>query len=155
MTTVLTGLAAVYAAAGLSMDAKDSVSRDALSSAITAALAEGEKVGLQKAGNDATKIGADATAAANVRAKTILCHAEAKGREGMAQHLAFDSNMAADAAVAMLKAAPKGQSQSRLDGSVPDPKLAADENSGQQMDAAATGAAWDTVMTKRGMKIAS
>jgi hypothetical protein len=155
MTTVLTGLAAVYAAAGLSMDAKDSVSRDALSSAITAALAEGEKVGLQKAGNDATKIGADAVAAASVRCKTILGHAEAKGREKMAHRLAFDSNMSADAAIEMLKDAPKGQSQSRLDGSVPDPKLAADENSGQQMDAAATGAAWDNVLTKRGMKVAS
>jgi hypothetical protein len=152
--TVLTGIAAVLAAVGINADSRDSVSRDVLNNAITAAMAEGERAGLLKASNDATKIGTDATAAANTRAKAILGHVEAKGREGMAHHLAFDSEMSVEAAGAMLKAAPKGQSQSRLDGSVPDPKLAADENAGQQMDAAATGAAWDNVLSKRGMKIA-
>lgn len=151
----LTGIAAVLAAVGVGADSRDSVSRDVLNNAITAAMAEGEKAGLQKAGNDATKIGADAVTASNVRAKTILGHAEAKGREKMAHRLAFESDMAADTAIEFLKDAPKGQSLSRLDGSVPDPKLAADENGGQQMDAAATGAAWGNVLTKRGMKIAS
>lgn len=150
----LSGIAAVLAAVGLSADSTGAVSREALNSAITAALAEGEKVGVIKAGTDAAKLTADAFTAANARAKAILGHAEAKGREGMAHHLAFDTDMSADAAGLMLKAAPKGSSQSRLDGNVPDPKLAADENS-QQDSAAATSAAWDSVLSKHGMKIAS
>lgn len=151
----LTGIAAVLAAVGLSADSKDSVSRAALDSAINAALLEGEKAGVIKAGADATKLTTDATTAANVRTKAILGNAEAKGRESLAQHLAFDSTMTAEAAIAMLKVSPKGTSGSRLDGAVPDPKLAADENSGPQDSAAATSAAWDSVLSKRGMKIAS
>lgn len=139
--TALTGLAAVFAAANLSMESRDQVTRAALDSAIAAALAEGEKQGVIKAGNDASKITADATLAAMTRAKAILGHAEAKGREGMAHHLAFDSNISTDDAVAMLKAAPKGASTSRLEGAVPDPKLSADENSGQRDSAASWDAA--------------
>lgn len=147
---VLTGLAAVYAAAGISMDAKDSVPREVLSSAINAAMAEGEKAGLLKAGNDSVKIAADATVSAYARAKTILDHAEAKGREGMARHLAFDTDMSADAAAAMLKAAPKGAQQARLQGHVPDPQLSADDQSVSHQDASA---AWDLAMSKRGMNL--
>jgi hypothetical protein len=124
----LSGIAAVLAAVGLSADSRDSVSRDALNSAITAALAEGEKAGVVKAGNEATKITADAIKTANTRAQVILDHADAKGRENLARHLAFETDMSADAAVAMLGKAPKAVEApaSRL-GAVPDPKVSTGE----------------------------
>jgi hypothetical protein len=139
--TGLSGSAAVLAAIGLSADSKDAVPRAALDSAITAALAEGEKIGVVKAGNDAAKITAEATKAANARAKAILGHAEAKGREDMARHLAFDTDMSAEAAGAMLGKAPKAAapSSSRL-GDIPDPRLSADENTGREKE---TAASWD------------
>lgn len=121
----LSGIAAVLAAVGLSADSRDSVSREALNSAITAALAEGEKAGVVKAGNDAAKITAEAITASNSRAKDILGHAEAKGREDLAHHLAFSTGMSAAEAVAMLGKAPKAAEPktSRLEGNVPDPKV--------------------------------
>lgn len=148
MSTVNTGLAAIYAAAGLSMDAKDSVSRDALNSAVTAALAQGEKLGLEKAGADLGKAKAEATTTANTRAKAILDHDEAKGREGMARHLAFDTEMSAEAAVATMKAAPKGGASSRL-GNVPDHNLSADDTNPDKQSAVS----WDSVMAKKGMAL--
>jgi hypothetical protein len=128
MSEKLTGLAAVLAAVGLSSDSKDSVSRAALDSAISAALLEGEKAGVIKAGTDAAKLTADAMAAANTRAKAILDHADAKGREDLARHLAFDTEMSAEAAVAMLGKAPKAAepSVSRL-GTPPNPVVTTGE----------------------------
>lgn len=123
----LTGIAAVLAAVGLSADSKDVVTRDALNSAISAALLEGEKAGVLKAGTDAAKITTDAAKAANVRALAILGHADAKGREDLAHHLAFESEMSADAAVAMLGKAPKGADKSRM-GTPPNPAVATEEN---------------------------
>lgn len=123
--TALSGIAAVLAAVGLSATSKDSVSRDAFDSAMTAALAEGEKLGVTKAANDAAKITADAMSAAKGRAKAILGHADAKGREDLAQHLAFESDMTADAAIAVLSKSPKAAPQSRL-ANVPDPEISAD-----------------------------
>lgn len=124
----LSGIAAVLAAVGLSADSRDSVSREALNSAITAALAEGEKAGVIKAGTDVAKITADAAKAANVRAQAILNHADAKGREDLARHLAFETEMSADAANAMLGKAPKAAEvpASRL-GTPPNPNVATDE----------------------------
>lgn len=132
----LTGLAAVLAACGLSADSKDSVSRPTLDSAISAALLEGEKVGVIKAANDAAAIKADANKATNVRAKAILDHADAKGREDLARHLAFETDMSAEGAVAMLGKAPKAVEgkTSRL-GDVPDPKVTSGEQQQQDADA--------------------
>lgn len=130
MTEKLTGLAAVLAACGLSASSRDAVSREALDSAISAALLEGEKAGVVKAGNDSGKITADATKAANVRALAILGHADAKGREDLAHHLAFESEMSADAAVAMLGKAPKGADKSSRMGTPPNPAVATEENPG-------------------------
>jgi hypothetical protein len=125
MTGKLSGIAAVLAAVGLSADSKDAVPRDAFNSAITAALDEGKKLGVIEAGNDAAKLTADAVKTANTRTKAILDHSDAKGREDLARHLAFETEMSADAAVAMLGKAPKGAEPktSRLDGNVPDPKV--------------------------------
>ncbi|CUT12530.1 hypothetical protein BF49_3610 [Bradyrhizobium sp.] len=121
----LSGIAAVLAAVGLSAESKDSVPRSALDSAINAALAEGEKAGVIKAGNDAGKISAAAVTQERTRAKSILGHADAKGREDLAHHLAFETDMNAEAATAMLAKAPKAAEAktSRLDGNVPDPKV--------------------------------
>jgi hypothetical protein len=144
----LTGIAAVLAAIGLGADSKDSVSREVLNNAITAAMAEGEKAGVIKAGTDATKITADATTAAKVRAKAILGHADAKGREDLAHHLAFETDMTAEGAAAMLGKAPKAAPTSRLAGQVPDPKVAPGE---QQQPEPGTGlnAAVDGLVERR------
>lgn len=150
MTEKLTGLAAVLAACGLSASSRDAVSREALDSAISAALLEGEKVGVVKAGNDAGKITADATKAANVRALAILCHADAKGREDLASHLAFQTDMSADGAVAMLGKAPKAAPASRL-GTPPDPKVTTEEN--QPADPGASlVSSMDRMLASRGLK---
>lgn len=124
----LTGIAAVLAAVGIGADSRDSVSREALNSAITAALAEGEKAGVIKAGNDASKITADAIAATNTRAKAILGNEAAKGREGLALKLTFDTSLTAEEAVSTLGTAAKAAEgkTSRL-GDVPDPKIASGE----------------------------
>jgi ClpP class serine protease len=45
------------------------------------------------------------------RCKAILSHEEAKGREDLAQHLAFETDIPAEAAVAALAKAPKAQAQ--------------------------------------------
>ncbi len=126
----LPGIAAVLAAVGLTSESRDSVSRDVLNNAITAALAEGEKAGIVKAGNDAAKITADATKAANTRAQAILHHADAKGREALANHLAFETEMSDAAAIAMLGKAPKAADPSRM-GTPPDPKVSTGEQADQ------------------------
>jgi signal peptide peptidase SppA len=70
------------------------------------ARAEGRTEG-EKAGREAGfKEGA---AAMQARCKEILGSDEAKGRESMANHLAFSTDMDAAAAVELLKAAPKAQ----------------------------------------------
>jgi hypothetical protein len=127
MAEKLSGLAAVLAAVGLSSDSKDTVSRAALDSAITAALVEGEKAGVIKAGVDADKIKADAAVATNARIKSIITAPEAKGRESLAHSIAFDTELSHEQAVSMLKAAPEAQKVSRLDGNVPAPKIDASE----------------------------
>jgi signal peptide peptidase SppA len=65
---------------------------------------EGEKVGRETG----MKEGATAMQA---RCKEILGSEEAKGREGMANHLAFSTDMDAAAAVELLKAAPKADAK--------------------------------------------
>jgi hypothetical protein len=145
MSEKLTGLAAVLAAIGISANSKDVVSRDALDSAITAALAEGEKAGVIKAGVDADKIKLDAGAAANARAKAIITAPEAKGRDALAHSIAFDTDLAQDKAIAMLKAAPEAAKVSRLDGNVPAPKVDATDSG----DAAVTASQELAAATER------
>jgi hypothetical protein len=152
----LSGIAAVLAAVGLSADSKESVSRDALDSAITAALAEGEKAGVIKAGNDAARIAADATVAANTRAKAILDHAEAKGREELARHLAFDTDLSAEAATAMLGKAPKtaAPSQSRLSGDLTPPNPAVTSGEKPHDAGSDLNAAVDAMVASRARRVA-
>lgn len=51
-------------------------------------------------------VSASAQATATARIKAILQDPEAKGRDKLAEHLAFDTTMSAEAAVAVMKAAP-------------------------------------------------
>lgn len=148
MSGKLTGIAAVLAAVGLGADSRDSVSREVLDNAITAAMAEGEKAGVIKAGIDAEAIKGEATKAANTRAQTILNHADAAGREDLARHLAFETDMTAESAAAMLGKAPKAAPASRL-GTPPNPDVKPG-NQGQEPDAGAgLNAAVDRIVAAR------
>lgn len=82
---------------------KDNTATDQ-AAAIEAARNEGHAEG-EKAGRAAGA--AEATTAERTRVKTILTSAEAKDRGDLAAHLAFDSDMAADASIALLAKAPK------------------------------------------------
>jgi hypothetical protein len=98
--TTTSGLAAVAAAA-------NAVSRADHEKALAAANTAAENLlteGVAKAHAEGVKEGA---AAARTRIKTILGSEEAKGRDALAQHFAFDTEMPADAALAALKVAPK------------------------------------------------
>jgi len=55
----------------------------------------------------AADLRADATSGERARIKGILASDEAAGRDDLAKHLAFDTDSTVDAAVAMLKVAPK------------------------------------------------
>ncbi|SRR5258708_3986040 len=151
----LSGIAAVLAAVGLSADSRDSVSREALNSAITAALAEGEKAGVIKPGSDAAQITATAIKAANTRAQAILNHAEAKGREDLARHLAFETDMSAEGATAMLGKAPKAAEvpTSRL-GAVPDPKVTSGEQASQDDPGVNLAASVDRLVAAQAKRVA-
>jgi signal peptide peptidase SppA len=59
-----------------------------------------------KAKTDGT---AEAGKAAQTRIKSILGSDEAKGRKQLAQHLAFDTDMSAEASIALLAKSPKGE----------------------------------------------
>jgi signal peptide peptidase SppA len=77
--------------------AKESASEVPITAAqVDAARAEGKNEGI-KAGATAER----------ERIKTITTHADAAGRAEMANHLAFETDMAADAAVALLGKSPK------------------------------------------------
>ena len=45
------------------------------------------------------------------RIKGIMTHEEAKGREGLAEHLAYNTDLSVDDAVAMLKVSPKAEAE--------------------------------------------
>lgn len=88
----------------LSTDAEDetmsAITQEAHDAAIATARAEAEASG-RKAGMSAGEVSAKA------RIKAILGSEEAKGREDLAQHFAFDSDLPAEASVAALAKAPK------------------------------------------------
>jgi signal peptide peptidase SppA len=81
---------------------------------------------------DTAALARDAVAAERKRTQAILASPEAKGREGLAQHLAFGSDMSAEAANAILAmapvaSAPVAPAKNRLDGAVPTPDVQPDE----------------------------
>jgi signal peptide peptidase SppA len=84
--------------------AADATQTAAPDAALAQARAEGHAEGV-KAG----------AAAERTRIESILTHADAEGREATAQHLAFKTDMAADAAVALMASTPKASGAAGLD----------------------------------------
>jgi len=107
--------------------------------------------------DDLTKAVADA----NARTKAILSAPEAKGRENLATHLAFSSQMSVEEAIATLKASPAAASQTSIGldtremqhGVTPDADPALEAAHKEQ---AAITASWDkvadTLNAQRGFK---
>jgi hypothetical protein len=108
------GLAAVAAAA-------DAVSQTDHTAAIAAATAAATADGVKQGSN-----------AAHARIKAILGSVQAKGRDGLASHFAFDTEMTAEQALAALEKSPKVEAPktgNRLDALVPQPKVEASDKS--------------------------
>jgi hypothetical protein len=126
-----TAAALAAAAAAASSPAKPEAPDN--SAAVAAARAEGVTEG--------TKAGA---ATERARIKAIVGAPEAKGREALAQSLAFDTDLSPEAAVQVMKAAPEAKG-SRLDGIVPQPKVDTSE-AGKQPSAAAS---WDALVSEQ------
>ncbi|MBI1202551.1 MAG: hypothetical protein GC182_08575 [Rhodopseudomonas sp.] len=116
-TNLATGLAAVDAAAG----AVSKADHDKALADVTASADQLLAEGVAKAKADGVKEGATAERA---RVKGILGSEQAKGRDGLAQHLAFETDLPVEQAVAMLGAAP----------------AAAPAKPGSRLDAAMAGA---------------
>ena len=73
---------------------------------------------------DAAGIRAEARAAERERVKAIMAHPEAEGRTGLAQHLAFSTDLAPDAAGSILATSPKAEAPRTLTGAtVPQPNV--------------------------------
>lgn len=143
MNTKTSGLAAIHAAALGTTSALPSADALAAAAVVSAAVASAapaaaaepapKMIGMPQAeyeGNlaasnaDGRKAGVTAERA---RIKAIVAAPEAKGREALAQSIAFDTDLAPEQALAMLKSAPEAARASRLDGLVPQPKLSTDE----------------------------
>ncbi len=136
------GLAAIAAAA------EPEGSRESGTVLITAGASK-LKIGLSQEEHAAALVEAKAegakegTAAAAIGERTriaaIVNAPEAKGRESLANHLAFNTTLAPDAAIEMLKATPVAapEKTSRLDGRVPTPKIDAVESGDAGRDRAA------------------
>jgi signal peptide peptidase SppA len=86
---------------------------------------------------------------ATKRISAILTSSEAKGREELAQHMAFSTEMPAEAAIALLGKAPTASApveptHSRLSGQVPNPNVAPDAPAAAKTDAMP----WDVIAGK-------
>lgn len=140
----ITDLSAVDEEGEDDMTTKDTTT-PAATEQIAAARAEGNAEGVT-----------EATAAERVRISAILGSEEAKGRDTLAHHIAFETDMTADAAKAMLGKAPKLESKApepnRFDKAMKDagnPNVGADgEPAGEDAEAASEASA--IVATIRG-----
>jgi hypothetical protein len=133
MDPVNRGLAAIAAAAE-DVNADLAASRDAANAATAAAHA------VAAARAEGTREGASSAATGErARIAAIVNAPEAKGREGLANHLAFNTELAPAAAIEMLKVAPIAAPErvSRLDGKVPAPQIDAIESGQGGRDATA------------------
>jgi signal peptide peptidase SppA len=91
---------------------------------------------------------AAAAAAAQTRIKTILNAKDAAGRGKLASHLALDTDMSAEAAIAILANSAKEPEQrggSRLDGNVPSPRVDSSEG---KPDAEVIAGRWDGIVAQ-------
>ncbi|MBR0752933.1 hypothetical protein JQ604_12125 [Bradyrhizobium jicamae] len=153
------------------MSAMSAVARVMEMAGITADVSAVTTAELEKARSIAFALGeADAAAAvqtirseaiksARTRLKAILTHAEAAGRDELAHHLAFDTDLPADTAIATLRMSAKTVTprRSRLDGNVPDPKIefvGEDPRGGFDANQPSHGlnAAVDRTLAQRGIK---
>jgi hypothetical protein len=82
---------------------------------------------------DPAGVASDAADAARARCAAILTAPEAAGRSRLAHHLALETRLPTDEAIAVLKAAPREQFEAlgsprvcRLDGRVPSPNIGSD-----------------------------
>jgi len=155
--TQKSGLAAVLAAITGKQPAGDAIPRadhmSAIEAAVTQAFGEGETAGLAAATATATST---AITAERTRQKAIISGENAKGRETLAAHFAFDTDMSAEAANAALAAAPKAEAGkgSRLDalmpGNTPQLKEPGASDPGADLSAALNGAV-DNLAKARGL----
>jgi capsid assembly protease len=88
-----------------------------------------------------------AAVGATARIKAIMTSKEAAGRTSLAEHLAYDTDWSAEAAIAVLAKAPKETlaATSRLDGKVPSPNVGTGET---RSDAERIAAGWDAATAK-------
>lgn len=155
MTTQKSGLAAVLAAITGAQPKLDAIPRAdhmaAIETAVTQAFGEGEK-------SAALSVVPQAVTAERTRVKAIMGGDNAKGRETLAAHFAFDTDMSADAANAALAAAPKAADPgktSRLDalmpGYTPNLKEPGSSNDPGADFGAALSASVDALVKSRGL----
>jgi capsid assembly protease len=84
----------------------------------------------------------------SARIKAIVAAPEAKGREQLAHTIAFETELAPEQAISMLKALPEAQKVSRLNGHVPAPRIdAVDPTSGASVASAGLAAATQRLKT--------
>lgn len=157
MTTQKSGLAAVLAAITGKQPAGDAIPRadhmTAIEAAVTQAFGEGETAGQLAASTTAVT-------AERTRVKAIMGSDNAKGRETLAAHFAFDTDMSAEAATAALAAAPKTAEPakgSRLDllmpGAAPSLKEPGISNDPAADAGAGLSAAVDNLVKSRGLAV--
>lgn len=143
MSEANSGLAAIHAAAtsisradhDAALAAANTTATFERETAVTAARAEGEAAG-RTAGATAER----------TRISAIVAAPEAKGREALAQTLAFKTDMTAEQAIEVMKGTPENKT-SRLDGAVPVVKV--DANDAKNTPAAGLAAAVTGLVTKR------
>lgn len=148
------GLAAVLAAITGKQPAGEAVPRadhmTAIEAAVTQAFGEGETAGSLAAATTAVT-------AERGRVKSIMGAENAKGRETLAAHFAFDTDMSAEAANAALAAAPKAEAPkgSRLDvlmpGNSPTLKEPGASNDPEADVGASLSGAVDNLVKSRGL----
>lgn len=138
-------------------DSLTSVARAAAAPGDEAAARDARAAELAQAREEAAaKARADGEAASKARTKAILSSEHAQGREKLANHLAFETDMPADQAVALLQNAERAKPDgSRLDAAMTDPKVdpAAQSGTAENPAGAALASAVDRMVS--GMKPAS
>jgi hypothetical protein len=90
--------------------------------------------------------------AERARIKAIVSSDAAKNRQQLAHSLAFNSDLPAEAAIAILGDSPEAARASRLDGLVPQPNVDASESSDAAAPAAALAAATQKMLAQKGLK---
>lgn len=138
------------------------ITPEQLADARTAGIAEGEAKAKAAADAAATKLAAEATATATKaerdRIKAITTHAEASDRGKLAAHIAHNTTMSVDEAIAMLAAAPKevataANPLAAAMGKVPNPNIGADAGAGDDGEETAQSVAARIVAAGKNIKL--